>query len=152
MISLKDKILTECRNLDKVILKANETLLLMENRENDIYFESLISALTLYLENFYMGVERIFVLITKEVDKTQPSGESWHIQLLKQMLLDITPIRSAVISEESYEMLNEFRGFRHVAKSLYAYDLEPQRVIELSRKLSPCYDRLKSDIQVFLNR
>jgi hypothetical protein len=33
MISLKDKILTECRNLDKVILKANETLLLMENRD-----------------------------------------------------------------------------------------------------------------------
>jgi hypothetical protein len=88
MTILTDKILKECTNLDKVILKANETILLIDNRENDIYFESLISALTLYLENFYMGVERIFVLIAKEIDKITPSGESWHIQLLKQMSLN----------------------------------------------------------------
>lgn len=148
----RDKILKECTNLDKVILRANETIFLIENRENDIYFQSLISALTLYLENFYMGVERIFVLIAKEIDKTTPSGESWHIQLLKQMYLDVPSIRPAVISQESYEMLNEFRGFRHVARSLYAYDLEPQRVIELGHKLSPCYDNFKVDIEIFINQ
>jgi hypothetical protein len=49
MTSLRDKILKECTNLDRVILKANETILLIENRENDIYFESLISAIILKL-------------------------------------------------------------------------------------------------------
>ncbi|MGK7945277.1 MAG: hypothetical protein AB4058_12490 [Microcystaceae cyanobacterium] len=152
MISLREKICKECTNLDKLILKNNETILLIENRKNDIYFDSLISALTLYLGNFYMGVERIFALIAKEIDKTQPSGESWHIQLLKQMSLEIPSIRFAVISQETYEMLNEFRGFRHIARSLYAYDLEPQRVIELSKILNQCYNFLKADLEVFMNK
>lgn len=152
MINVRDKILKECNNLEKVVTKTNETLFLIKNRDNDIYFDSLISALTLYLENFYMGVERIFVLITKQIDKITPSGKNWHIQLLNQMLVEIPSVRPFVISQASYELLNEFRGFRHVARSLYAYDLDPQRVIELANKLSQCYDSFQSDLQVFLDR
>ena len=151
MTNLTDKILKECINLEKIVLKTRATISLINNREDDIYFESLISALTLYLENFYMGIERIFVLIAKEIDKKTPSGDSWHIQLLKQMSLEIPDIRPAVISQKSYENLNEFRGFRHVARSLYAYDLDPQRVIELSDKLSECYDSFKADVQTFID-
>jgi hypothetical protein len=77
-----------------------------------------------------MGVERIFSLIAKDIDKTMPLGENWHIQLLKQMSMEITSVRAAVISPETYKNLNEFRGFRHVARNLYAYDLNPQRVID----------------------
>jgi hypothetical protein len=69
MTNLTDKILKECTNLEKVVLRTRATILLINNREDDIYFESLISALTLYLENFYMGIERIFKLIAKEIDK-----------------------------------------------------------------------------------
>ena len=151
MTNLTDKILKECTNLEKVVLRTGATILLINNREDDIYFESLISALTLYLENFYMGVERIFKLIAKEIDKKTPSGDSWHIQLLKQMSLEIPSIRPALISQTSYEKLNEFRGFRHVARSLYAYDLDQQRVIELSNKLSECYDGFKADVQAFID-
>lgn len=149
---LKDKILKECNNLEKVVSKINQTLDLINNRENDIYFESLISALTLYIENFYMGVERIFTLIAKQIDKTTPSGKNWHIQLLNQMLIEIPSVRSAVISENTYENLNEFRGFRHVARSLYAYDLEPKRVIDLANKVNQCHENFKNDIQIFLNK
>jgi len=151
MTNLTDKILKECTNLEKIVLKIRATIALINNREDDIYFESLISALTLYLENFYMGIERIFKLIAKEIDKKTPSGDSWHIQLLKQMSLKIPDIRPAVISQKSYEKLNEFRGFRHVARSLYAYDLDSQRVIELSDKLSECYDSFKADVQTFID-
>ena len=75
MTNLTDKILKECTNLEKIILRTRATIALIDNLENDIYFESLISALTLYLENFYMGIERIFVLIAKEIDNKTPSGE-----------------------------------------------------------------------------
>ena len=64
---------------------------------------------------------------------------------------EIPSIRPALISQTSYEKLNEFRGFRHVARSLYAYDLDPQRVIELSNKLSECYDGFKADVQAFID-
>lgn len=149
MTELKEKILNECKNLKKLVCKIRETILLVDNRQDDIYFDSLISALTLYLENFYMGVERVFRLIANEIDQIIPTGESWHIQLLKQMSLELHPIRSAVISQETYEQLNELRGFRHVARSLYAYDLEPQRVIQLSKNAEKCYENFMLDISTF---
>ncbi|MDJ0845465.1 hypothetical protein [Crocosphaera sp.] len=151
MIHLKDKILKEFNNLEKVVTKINNTLELIDKRDNDIYFDSLISALTLYLENFYMGVERIFVLIAKQIDQTTPSGKNWHLQLLSQMLIEIPSIRCTVISQQTYENLNEFRGFRHVARSLYAYDLEPKRVIDLADKINQCHENFKTDIEIFLN-
>lgn len=149
MTDLREKILNECKNLKKLVGKIRETILLIDNREDDIYFDSLISALTLYLENFYMGVERVFRLIANKLDQIIPTGESWHIQLLKQMSLELHPIRSAVISQETYEKLNELRGFRHVARSLYAYDLEPRRVIQLSKNVEKCYEIFMLDISTF---
>lgn len=151
MTVLKNKILYECANLEKSALKIRETLLLIDNREDDIYFDSLVSALILYLENLYMGVERVFRLIAKEIDQTTPSGESWHMQLLKQMSLEFHHIRSAVISQETYEQLNELRGFRHVARSLYTYDLDSQRVIQLNRKIERCYEIFMRNISDFVD-
>ncbi len=150
MKNIRDKIIKECNNLEKVMTILKETLTLIENLENDIYFESLIGGLTLYLENFYMGVERILSLIAKEVDKIIPSGGSWHLQLLQQMTLEIPSIRPAVISDETYEQLNEFRGFRHIARSLYAYDLDSKRVIELGSKATECHNLFRKDIDKFI--
>ncbi len=53
MTYLKDKILKECNKIEKIVTKTNQTIELINNRENDIYCESLVSALTLYIENFY---------------------------------------------------------------------------------------------------
>jgi hypothetical protein len=149
--NLQEKLIKECNNLEKVTLLAQETLSLVQNLENDVYFKSLVSGLTLYLENLYMGVERVLSLIAQEVDKIVPSGGSWHLQLLQQMVIEVPSVRPAVISQETYEKLNEFRGFRHVARNLYAYDLEPGRVIELAKKLNQCHESFITDMESFTN-
>ena len=55
------------------------------------------------------------------------------------ILVPVPNIRPAVISQDTYEQLNEFRGFRHVSRNLYAYDLDHQRIIDLANKLIGCH-------------
>lgn len=66
------------------------------------------------------------------------------------MLIDIPSIRCAVISQNTYEQINEFRGFRHVARNLYAYELKPERIINLGEKVEKCYDNFRNDISNFI--
>lgn len=150
MITLQKKITKELANIERVVSRVGQTLDLIQSNEDEVYLDNLIDSLTLYQGNFYMGIERIFLAIAKEIDRITPSGDSWHIQLLKQMTVEIASVRPAVISQETYERLNEFRGFRHVARSLYAYDLDAERVIKLANEVTDCFDRFQSDLQSFL--
>ncbi|MBV8885715.1 MAG: hypothetical protein JO235_17205 [Chroococcidiopsidaceae cyanobacterium CP_BM_RX_35] len=45
-------------------------------------------------------------------------------------------VRPALVGERTYQELNEFRGFRHVVRSNYAYELESERLVALAEKLS----------------
>ncbi len=80
-----------------------------------------------------------------------PSGNSWHRQLLDQMTVEIPTIRKAVISEKNKLVLEEFRCFRHVVRSVYAYQLETNRVLELVEKLSLFEQNIIEEISEFIN-
>jgi hypothetical protein len=82
----------------------------------------------LNLHGFYSGVERLFEMIARHVDRALPSGEGWHQDLLQQMTKGIAERRPAVISPESASMLDEFRRFRHLVRSLYTFNLVPQKM------------------------
>lgn len=58
-------------------------------------------------------------MISEAIDGEKPAGENWHLSLLQQMSNDIPGVRPAVISEKSFDLLNEYRGFRHVVRNIY---------------------------------
>ena len=80
------------------------------------------------LQSFYQGVERIFQTIAKSIDRSVPSGESWHKTLLEQMANEVSGIRPAVISTQAREALDNFRMFRHLAHNIYTFNLDPRRI------------------------
>jgi hypothetical protein len=94
-------------------------------------------------------VERILYLIAREIDGNVPTGSDWHKQLLNQMLVEIPTVRASVLSEKTYQELNEFRGFRHVVRSLYAYKLDVTRVLELTHQLKICHQNFAREINQF---
>ena len=65
--------------------------------QQDVYLESV----ALNLHSFYSGLERLFELIARHVDRSKPSGETWHRELLNHMASDIPDARPAVISAET---------------------------------------------------
>ncbi len=112
--------------------------------DDDFWFAAAFS-----LQNFYMGAERIFEEVAKQVDRSLPSGGSSHRELLEQMSLEIVNIRPAVILADTLDRLQEYRGFRHVAVHLYAFELRADRISELVDMLSDCRDMLSRDVAIF---
>jgi len=102
------------------------------------------------MQSYYTGAERIFYEIAKEIDGDVPTGADWHKQLLEQLSVEIPTVRQAVLSEVTLVDLDEFRRFRHVVRSNYAHNLNPDLVIQLSEKLASCSQNLRQDIQVFM--
>ena len=103
-----------------------------------------IDGVALNLHSFYSGLERIFEQIAETLDGMMPQGENWHMLLLQQMSQEIPAVRPAVISEGVCRRLNEFRGFRHVVRHVYAIQFDPLKLERLVTDIP----RLFSDVRL----
>jgi hypothetical protein len=111
--------------------------------------DSHIDSAALNLQSFYTGIERLFRLIAKNIDRSLPSGESWHSDLLKQMATDLADIRPAVIKGNSITILDELLGFRHRVRNIYAFELIPENVGKLVLTLNDFWPELRAELLAF---
>jgi len=86
-----------------------------------------------YLQGLYSAFENVFRNIAKAFEN-QLDPVSWHQDLLRRMRLDLSPLRPAVLDEESYEKLDELRRFRHLFRTGYGLKLDPLRLQLVVRK------------------
>lgn len=63
--------------------------------------EDYLGSVAFDLQGFYQGAESVFATIAKSIDRSVPSGDSWHRMLLDQMTSEAPGIRPAVISMET---------------------------------------------------
>jgi len=108
-----------------------------------------LDAVALNLHGFYGGLERIFERIATVVEGARPSGEHWHQALLRQMAEEMPGVRPAVISEASYKLLDPYRGFRHVARNVYTFHLDPSRLERLVARAATCFDSARAELLAF---
>lgn len=115
-------------------------------RSNDDHY---LDGVALNLHGFYSGVERIFTHIAEIVEDDLPQGEEWHKRLLGQMKNEIPGIRPAVISTETWEILDDLRKFRHVIRNVYTHHLDPVRIGKLVKSSSESFAQLNAEISAF---
>ncbi len=111
--------------------------------------EYYLDGVALNLHSLYSGLERIFELVAEIVDGSIPQGENWHQKLLQQMSVEISGIRPALISENVYTRLNEYRGFRHVVRNVYAYHFDPARIEKLVKEAPELFSQVKTELLAF---
>lgn len=127
--------------VDRAILLAGKAL----KSGDDGYWDGV----ALNLHSFYSGTERIFEDIARTIDGNIPSGSDWHIGLLVQMAAESAERRPPVISNEVRNALDEYRGFRHVVRNVYAFKFRPSRLKELMDGLSGCFTSLRQELLAF---
>jgi hypothetical protein len=103
-----------------------------------------------YLHCFYNGCENIFRSVARFFENDL-DPQTWHSDLLKRMKLSIEGFRPAVIDEELFHLLNDFRMFRHVFRQAYTFDLNWQKELLLARKFNPTYILLDKQVRNFLH-
>ena len=106
-------------------------------------------AVALNLHGFYSGVERIFEDVARTIDTSVPEGPGWHADLLVQMASELNGTRPAVITRDTRICLDEYRGFRHLVRNIYAFNLRPSRILELAQDLPACYKSIVRDLFSF---
>jgi hypothetical protein len=132
-------------DLEKVTARA-EMLYAQAQRTGD---DGYLDGVALNLHGFYGGVERIFEDIARTVDHSVPSGPEWHRDLLMQLADEVTSLRPAVITAEARLCLDDYRGFRHVVRNVYTFNLRPSRVRDLVETLRPCFESVRNSLFEF---
>jgi hypothetical protein len=145
--TLVERIHGEVTDLEQVIERAGRgwSLARKASAEQDAYVDSV----ALNLHSFYSGLEKLFELIARHIDRKLPDGETWHRDLLQQMAHDVPSVRPAVISRESAGAIDEFRRFRHLVRNVYTLNLVPEKMEGLMQALPELWPRLRGELLAF---
>ena len=145
LVALAGRLQTELAEIERVVERANRLHRKAREQGDNDYLDGV----ALNLHGFYAGAERIFAAIAREVDSAVPTGPDWHRDLLLQMVAPLPGLRPAVIRQDTMDRLDEYRGFRHVVRNVYTYNLKPARVRELMGGLDDCLAALRRDLGAF---
>lgn len=143
--ALASRIRTSLKDVEKSVARALELSQKADTTGDDGYWDGV----ALNLHGFYTGVERIFEDIARTLESSLPQGSGWHSDLLTQMSGEIEGVRPAVISQNTRNSLDEFRGIRHVVRNVYAFNLRTGRLNELIKDLPACAEAVRSDLLSF---
>ncbi len=143
---LSERVHGEVPDLERVVQRA---LAAWSQAMRMPHESAYLDSVALNLHGFYSGLERPFELIARHVDRSLPSGETWHRDLLQQMAQELADVRPAVISRDSALALDEFRRFRHLVRSVYTMSLVPERMTRLMSVLPGLWSTLRAELLAF---
>ena len=144
-LALSARIAKELKELEHVVERCLDIWQQSEASGDDRY----IDGVALNLQSFYTGLERIFELVIAEVDQAVPSNANWHQELLRQAATPIPDLRPALIGDATRDALDRYRGFRHVVRNIYSFDLDREQIAPLVRDLRAVFARAQSDLLQF---
>lgn len=145
--NLIDDIASETDKIEKLIESYRPLLIKIKTQDPD-FIE--LSALAMLLHSFYNGLENIFKQIAKKLDKKVPYGNKWHRELLAQMALTTENRKEIVISNSTYEDLEEYLGFRHFSRHAYAFDLNWELMKDLVLRIETIKTNVLNEIRIFI--
>jgi hypothetical protein len=108
-----------------------------------------ISHLGYLLHNLYCALEDIFREIAQTFENHIEDPARYHRELLKRMHYEIPKIRPPLLTTQSYGVLNELRGFRHVFRHAYDYELAADRLNLLRNKIVQDWKIIQQDLDRF---
>ena len=143
--TIAGRIRAESQDLARVVERTDRIWQQALTSSDDYY----VDATALNLHGFYAGLERLLEIIADGVDQAKPGGAHWHDELLRQMAAEIPGVRPPVLSQETRERLDRYRGFRHVVRNAYTYNLDPEQIGVLVKQLAPTMARVAQELTAF---
>jgi len=137
--------LSEFTKIQQIIHDANERL---EESPPDVFEMYALGGI---LHDLYHGMESICLRVVKQIDQQEPIGSSWHRDLIDSVSYPIPNLRPAVISPETAESVEQYRGFRHRFRHNYGFELSWPKLESLWRDAPGMIETFVKDIEQFIN-
>ncbi len=112
--------------------------------------EEKLDSMAYQLHNLYCAFEDLFRIVADHFENHLTDALGWHTELLKRMKIQIDGVRPALVSESTYRLLDELRGFRHVFRHAYAKELDPVRIKSVLQKALALRKVYKKEFNRFL--
>jgi len=145
LAKLAERIRQELAEISRVVTRISEGWERARRSNDDFYLDSV----ALNLQGFYSGLERLFTQIVEVTEGNLPHGENWHQQLLRRVMMEVPRTRPAVISKETGAKLDDYLGFRHVVRNVYAYKFDPDKLEKLVGSVPELFAQLKAELLAF---
>jgi len=145
LLRLAERIRDELVELAQVVERAQEGWRRARRSADDFYLDSV----ALNLHGFYAGLERLFELIAATIDGTVPQGANWHQVLLDQMATEMPRVRPAVISGETRQALDNYRGFRHIVRNVYTLRFDPAKIQRMVDGMPGVFSQVRAELLAF---
>ena len=91
-------------------------------------------------------------IVADEFENRISERADWHIRLLRRMTEEISTLRPALFSLETFPLLDELRGFRHWFRHAYSYEVEPEKLKIVIGKTTELREKYRTDVQQFLQQ
>lgn len=141
---LRASIAAQREEIERIFTKIEER----RRGEGEAHLESL----AYQLHNLYCAFEDLFKIVADFFENRIEERARYHRELLWRMKVPIEGVRPALLSEESFRLLDSLQAFRHVFRHAYSYGIDPKKltlVVEDALKLKELY---QGEIERFLGR
>ncbi len=118
-----------------------------ESGEPDLFDRTILGSV---LHSFYNGIENIFEIIAKNIDREIPTGNKSHQELLHQMASE-NSYRKEIINEALYLELRDYATFRHFYRHAYSFQLNWEKMKPLVDNLFEVWKDTKDSLENFIN-
>lgn len=76
------------------------------------------------IHNLYCSIEDLLKLVASAFENQVGTTDEWHRILLLRLSQPVDGMRPAFLSEESFDLLNQLRSFRHMFRHAYGTDIK----------------------------
>jgi len=145
LISLIEKEWVVIEDLFDKLKATHKFLKVKDCNEKDVVHGAYI------LHNLYCAYENIFKNIAVTFENQIEDLSKYHLELLKRMTLEIYKIRPRFLSDQSFNILDEIRKFRHLFRHAYDYELDREKILSLINLTIKNSKHLNKDKDVFVD-
>lgn len=117
-----------------------KTLTILPQKPLSQLSELELGGVAILLNNFYNGVENILKQTFQKQSLKLPEGPAWHQTLI------ISAVNENIISAKLSNDIKEYMSFRHFVAHGYAFNLDPERLQELTDNILKVFKEFKSEI------
>jgi uncharacterized protein YutE (UPF0331/DUF86 family) len=140
MASVKNKILAEIENIEKVLIELEK----VKNKPSKEIV--VLVGIGAFLQNIYTGMENILKQILLHQNISIPESPTWHKDLLN-LAAD-----NNFISKETVDKIGKYLFFRHFFTHAYGFLIDEEKLKPLMDNISDIYAEFKREIDEYLSK